>query len=483
MLSTLMGAQRLRTIRRSFVVAGLALVLPSCGGSGSPGGASASVTDAGSDARADADANGSPSSTYPAFAADVPQVRANQGTVLKTPILVTITWPAVDPNVSTWEAFGDGIGSSTFWNDTTSEYGIGVATSGAPNHVRMSDSLPPSMTYYEVQDYVIAALGGTLPDGGASEGGIGSVDGGEAGANSSLWPAPTSEDGNIQTIYSLFIPASTAVTDPGSGQSFCDEGGSGYHDSVVVGGRPVAYSVTLECPSQPVASSEETASHEYVEATTNPYPTSASLGYVGFDADHLSWDLYTGYNDELADACQNWADSYIEEAAPFPYWVQRIWSNARALAGHDPCAPEPAGPYRGITLFPSEEASISVDLTSIGMSKTTTRGFAAKVGQTVTFGVGFYSDAATNGSWAIAYDFPQSLLLFDAMGQPVRNGAATVQIDQTVGQNGEIARVSVTPTVAGELGFQVMAITWNPPPALVAATYQPHYAPLVVSNE
>jgi len=269
-----MRAQRLRTIQRGPAVAALALLLPSCGASGSAGGsgASASVIDAGSDAPAAADDNGSPSSTYPAFAADMPQVRANQGTVLKAPILVTITWPSVDPNVSIWEAFGDGIGSSTFWNDTTSEYGIGLATSGAPNHVRMSDSLPPSMTYYEVQDYVVAALGGTLPDGGASEGGIGAVDGGGAGANGSLWPAPTSEDGNIQTIYSLFIPASTSVTDPGSGQSFCDEGGSGYHDSVVVGGRPVAYAVTLECPSQPVASSEETASHEYVEATTNPYP-------------------------------------------------------------------------------------------------------------------------------------------------------------------------------------------------------------------
>jgi hypothetical protein len=466
--------------QRSFALSGCVALFTACGGNGSSV-ASSSVADAASDAAADA-GHGSPSDTYPAFPVDAPQVRANQGTVLATPVIVTITWPDVDPNAATWEAFGDAIGGSSFWQDTTSEYGVGVAVSGASNHVRMSGSLPASMSYYDLQNYVVASLGGTLPDGGTVEGGAASVDAGEAGATSSPWPAPTADGGNIQTIYSLFIPASTIVTDPGSGASFCEEGGTGYHDNVLVGGSPVAYSVVLECPQQAVVAAEQTAAHEYVESATNPYPSAASQGYVGFDPDHLSWDLYTGFNDELADACQNWADSYYVSAPPFPYGVQRIWSNARALAGHDPCVPEPAGAYRGMTLFPSQETAVNVDLTSIGMSMATTRGFVAKVAQTVTFDVAFYSDAAI-GPWTISYDFPTTLLLFDARGQPIGNGAATVQIDQTTGQNGDTASVSVTPTVAGQLGFQVMAITWNPPTGPNAQMYQPHYAPLVISNE
>ncbi len=442
---------------------------------------------------------GSTSTTYPAFTVDAPQIRANQSNVLTSPVIVTITWPAADMNAATWEAFGDVIGASSFWHATTSEYGVGAATSGLSNHVRMTQPLPTRMSYYDVENFVITSLGGTPLDGGvvetgaadsdASDSGASDSDASDAGAGDSdagaslLWPTPTTAGGNVQTIYSLFLPSSVSVTDPGSGQPFCEEGGFGYHDDVVVGGRPIAYTVTLECRSQNVASFEETATHEYVEAATNPYPSGMVLGYVGFDPNHLAWDIFTGYNDELADACQDWTDSYYQESATFPYWVQRIWSNALASAGHDPCAPEPSGAYYGMTLFPSQESMVTIDLTTLGMAKMTTMGFAAKVGQTATFQVGFFSDADTMGPWTISYDFPDTTLLFDAMGNPIENGAATVTIDKRSGQNGEKSTVTVTPTKAGDLGFQIMAITWDPPPCTQAATYTPHYLPLLISNE
>jgi len=425
---------------------------------------------------------GSLSTTYPAFTPDLPQIVANEGTVLASPVIVTITWPASDLDATTWEAMGDAIGSSSYWKSTTGPYGVGPATSGDVNHVHMTKALPASLSYTDLDNYVLAAVTATMVDAGSAPD-AGTPDGGDdASAPNPRWPAPTISAGNAQTVYSLFIPQSVSVTDPGSGASFCDEGGLGYHANVTIGSQSFAYSVSLECAGQTLPDLEETVAHEYVEAVTNPYPNTMTIGYVGFDANHLSWDIYTGFNDELADGCQNWADSYYQESSAFPYWVQRTWSNTSGAAGHDPCVPVPTGAYEGLTLFPSQQTLATINLTSIGFSKETTRVFAAKVGQTVTFDVGFYSDAQTSGPWTISYDFPATTQLFDASGNPLGNGTATVTLDRTSGANGEKALVSVTPTMAGPLGFQVMAITWAPPTGAAAALYLPHYLPLLISN-
>jgi len=477
--------------RAAFLSLGASFVACSSGGSSTPPDAGVIVIEAGShkhdsgghdaapDSKAEAGDHGAVSTTYPAFTVDMPSIVANQGTVLKSPVIVTVTWPAQDSNAATWEAMGDAIGSSTYWSATTAAYGVGSATSGSSNHVRMTEPLPSSMSYYALADVVSAALG-VKADGGVPD--AGSADAGDAGANPA-WPAPTSAGGNVQTIYALFVPAGVSVVDPGSGMPLCTEGGLGYHDNVTLGsGAPVAYAVTLECSGQTVPDLEETVAHEYVEAATNPYPSTSSLGYVGFDADHLSWALYTGFNDELADACQNWAASYYQESSSFPYWVQRSWSNVHAAAGYDPCAPRAAVAYQGITLFPAQQSTVMVNLTDIGLSTMSTKGFTAQVGQTVTFQVGFYSDAST-GPWTIGYDFPSMTQLFNTMGATVTNGAATVTIDKTSGQNGEKANISVTPTTAGPLGFQLMAITWDPPTGAAASMYLPRYAPVIISNK
>jgi hypothetical protein len=430
--------------------------------------------------------HGAISTTYPAFTPDMPQIVANEATVLVSPVFVAITWPASDTNVPTWEAMNDGIVTSTYWSATTGAYGVGTTTAGP--HVHMTQSLPASLSYTDLDNFVQAQVAASLADAGShADAGQAGHDGGakdggdDAAAPNPVWPAPVMAGGNAETVYSLFIPESVTVTDPGSGVSFCLEGGLGYHSNVTVGSTSVAYSVVLECSSQTLPELEETVAHEYVEATTNPYPNTMTLGYVGFDANHLSWDVYTGFNDELADACQNWADSYYQEGAPFPYWVQRSWSNTDAKAGHNPCVPREMGAYEGLTLFPAQQAVGTVDLTSVGYGKETTRTFSAKVGQTVTFQVGFYSDGAT-APFTIAYDFPEMLPLFDATGNFPSNGAANVTIDLTTGQNGQKANVSVTPTTAGALGFQVMAITWQDPPDAEAASFLPHYLPVILTN-
>ncbi len=437
------------------------------GSSSGAGGASHGASSSGAGG-SEAD-GGDAAAAFPAFPVDMPQILKNQGAVLEAPVVVTVTWPAADSNASTWEAFDDALGASSYWSATTSEYGVGAATSGDANHVRMVTPLPASIGYTDLQTYVMNAVQAASADAGV----------GDAGADPT-WPAPVLDaKGNAQTIYSLFIPQSTAVTDPGSMQSFCVEGALGYHDSVTVNGVSVAYAVNLSCAPLSLANVEETAAHETIEAATNPYVESSSLGFVGFDANHLAWDLYTGFNDELADACQNWETSYVEDTGTFPYWIQRSWSNAAALAGHDPCVPAAAGPYHGVTLFPSELTSVSLSLATIGGGNAKSLGFKVTTGTPITFHVGFYSDGAT-APWTIAYDFPSTLADFDQNFMPLGNGKGTVTIDKTTGQNGDTATVTVTSTAKGEGGFQVMAITWDPP---TGSGYLPRYQPVLLVNE
>ncbi|HEY3820877.1 MAG TPA: hypothetical protein VGL81_27120 [Polyangiaceae bacterium] len=463
---------------RSFgILAAAASLLAACGssskGSTAAKGDASTGDDAGEEAGEAGDEAAGPAG-YPAFTVDAPQILKHQGGVLASPVVVTITWPG-DTNAASYEGFGDALGASSYWTATTSQYGVGPATSGAANHVQMNQPLPSSMSYDDVTSFVTAAVQAATSDGGV---------GGEAGAPDAgepdpVWPAPVlGAKGQAQTIYSLFIPVSTSVTDPGSGQSFCDLGALGYHDEVSTpGGVGVAFAVTLECPTLSLALNEETAAHESIEAATDPYVEYGPPGFYGFDANHLAWDLYTGYNDELSDACENWQDSYYEESASFPYWVQRSWSNSGALAGHDPCAPATAGAYHGMTLFPSQESTIKINASALGNPASTTKGFKATVGQAMTFQVGFYSDASTT-PWKIAYDFPSDLA--DDMGNSVSNGKATVKIDKTTGQNGDLANVTVTVTTKAPSGFHVMAITWDPP---TSEEFLPHYLPLIILDE
>lgn len=455
------------------LAAAAATALGACGSSSNGSGPSGDAGAGDVAAEASTEAGGQEAGGYPAFAVDAPQIAKNQGVVLASPVIVTVTWPG-DTSASTWDAFDDGLGASSYWSATTAEYGVGPAASGASNHVHMTQPLPSSLSYTDLQSFVGAAVQAAESDGGVAEAGAS-----DGGAPDPVWPRPTVDAKGIsQTIYSLFIPTSVTVTDPGSGTGFCAEGGLGYHDVVLANGASVVYSVTLECTGSAniEAGIEETAAHELVEAATNPFPGSKTEGYVGFDANHLAWDLYTGFNDELADACQNWQDAYYQESGSFPYWVQRSWSNAAASKGHAPCVPAVAGAYHGMTLFPSQESKVSVSLASVGLGTASTLGFEATVGKAFSFQVGFFSDASAP-PWKIAYDFPSDLQLSFT---PVSNGKATVSIDKTSGQNGDLANVSVTVSAKGAAGFHVMAITWDPP---TQAGFQPHYLPVVIVDQ
>ena len=217
-------------------------------------------------------------------------------------------------------------------------------------------------------------------------------------------------------------------------------------------GAQVVYAIMPHCSGSSADDVVTAASHELNEASTDPFPDT-NTAYAGFDGDHLSYEFFNAFQDELGDACEQFQTSYFtttETAFTFP--VQRQWSNASAAAGHDPCVPAMAAPFYSVTLFPADEDAISVDLTSLMAPVTMTKGFKLALNESRTFQVGFFSDAATSGPWTISAIVDPQLTFPDQNGNAINNGTATVSIDKTSGVNGEKANVTVTPTAFNSLG-------------------------------
>jgi hypothetical protein len=171
---------------------------------------------------------------------------------------------------------------------------------------------------------------------------------------SGAFPPPTTD-----TVYVLFFPSTTTLTLDALTSCKATGGFYGYHGWTTVtaadGGAPlrVQYAALADCGE----GSQITTwiSHEIAEAATDPQPNTHPTYGIADPA----WLLaYTG-NVEVADVCVG--ANTTEES----WQVQRIWSNATALAGHSACAPVPSG----ATFFNAAPASQVVEL-SVGESTT-----------------------------------------------------------------------------------------------------------------
>jgi hypothetical protein len=390
--------------------------------------------------------HGTPSTTYPAFAIDVARVIDNGGATLSAPVVVTVTW-STDPDAPTWNTFDDTIGSSSYWSTINSEYGVGPATSGEANHVSITTAPPTSFSDSDLDAYVTAHAG---------------VD----------WPAPTAN-----TIYTLYLPPGTGLYFGGSpssgGQDACAEGVGGYH--VETQASQTIYAILPHCSFFQTADIELSASHELNEAATDPHPYS-NLAYAGFDQDHLAFEFFNQFQDELGDACE----SFIEatDATDFsPYTVQRQWSNATAAKGSHWCVPALPEPFYNTTFLPATKLdAISANLSSLGYGPQMSKGFKVPLHTSRTFPIGFFSDQDTGGAFTIdvqGMDFP---IAQDQNGNNINNGTATITIDKSSGVNGEMANVTVTPTSYSSLGLIFFYIR-----AVLPGATQHHYLPILLS--
>ena len=443
-----------------FLAEACALSIVACGGSG----AESAPTDGGAEAADDTGAadtgpaiwqhetgpkdvgppidHGTPSTTYPAYAPDLPMLQNNGGAVLKTPVVVTITWPG-ERNADAFEKFGDLIGTSSYWKSIASEYGIGPAVSGAPNHVRLTDAAPAAYADYELEQLVQDRAGNVA---------------------TSKWPAPTE-----QTIYLMYVPHGTKVSL--FGKDACSSGYGGYHYSTDIAGQTVAYAVVVQCKfggGTTLTQSTNTASHELGEAATDPQPN-VQRGYAGFDSAHFVWELFQQYQTENGDACEFYDDRAFLGPDDFPFEVQRQWSNKSAKAGHAPCVPVADGAY--FNVVPQDVENVTVNTSSMGgPTHLKTKGFHIGVGETKTIKVGFYSDQAT-APWSISV----------AENNPILGGGSPdhfdVKIDSASGQNGEYAHLAVTVNSAAPSKYEQLVVVSTD------SLGNSHYEPILITSE
>ena len=360
------------------------------------------------DAGPDVD-NGAPSSTYPAFKIDAPQVvNSSNGPVLKAPKVVPVYFANDDTTFTAQiTSFLDKLPGSAYWGPGEKEYGVtGALTVTTP--IQLTENAPASIDDSAIQTWLSGKITSKDP----------------------AWPQP-----DANTIYMMFYPSGTSITLGQSGASCSSFGG--YHNDVTVTSSDVAYAVVPRCGNfgglTGVDSVTSPASHELVEAATDPYPqTQQAFGQV--DDNHVLWEYVLG-GGEVGDMCAQFGTSFYAPT-DLGFTVQRTWSNAAATAGHDPCVPADGTPY-------FNSMPVLTDKVSLLNGQVVTQGVHIPVGQSATIEVDLFSDAPV-GPWTVSASDTASM----------QGGTPTLSFtwDRTSGQNGEKLHLTIQATATSQYG-------------------------------
>jgi hypothetical protein len=361
-------------------------------GCSSPGG----QTDAGLEAGFDAG--------YPGPHPTVPQVKNQQGLVMSAPNVIPIFF-AADAEQSSLEDFMKQLAASTFWAATTAEYGVGPLS--IASSIVVTDTPPTSIDVPGIESWLGSYLDGT-----------------HAG-----WPAI-----DANTIFAVFYPSATTVSDPLFGTS-CS-GFNGFHNQGTANTKLV-YVVVPRCPSAGTLVGLDALtvalSHELVEIATDPTLNTAPAWAYTDDA-HLIWSFLPGA--EIADMCSLEPES--AQRLVGSYMVPRVWSNASALAGHDPCVPALSQAYFNAAPVLADNVNIAFQQHYVQ-----TTGLAIPLGATRTVAVQLFSDAPT-GDWNVQ--------AFDTQNQPP---GLTFTWDAQTGHNGDTLNLGITRTANASGEFVV----------------------------
>jgi len=395
-----------------------------------------SAVDAPGDTPPDVD-NGAPSTNYPAPHPAMPQLVNNaKGPVLTSPKVYLVFYPGY-PYVAQLQDFAQKMVSSTFWSTTTHEYGVGPLAYGGTITLPASETVPTNISSTDIQTWVAGQI---------QQGIFGTPD--------------------PQAIYTVFYPQSTTITQPNpvsplltSPQSCVAFGG--YHDDTTPPDAGVAgsyaYAVIPTC-STSVDDLTAVLSHEWVEASTDPFLTSGgtftlsggpNAAFYSADKDHLVWDLLGG--GEAGDLCEPESPAVYITPGDVGYLVQRTWSNLQAQGSHDPCTPDIAGAFFDSAPVLTETVTFSSTITGT----ITTQGVTIPVGQSKTIEVDLFSDGDPGAPWTVTADD----VLYKYYGSYGIPKSLSFAWDRTQGLNGEKLHLTVTVTsasiIAGAHAFMI----------------------------
>lgn len=407
----------------------MAAALAGCGAGSSAGNVAGDggnrSADAGASTASDAGA------TATAWSDRFPTELRGAGPTLKAPSVRPVFFADEEAaKVSMLTDFLSKLAGSAYWTAATSEYGAGALTAAAG--VQLVESAPAAIDAVGLRAWLMDAIQ------------LGKV------------TAPTAG-----TIYAVYFPKGTVVTDKNGGISCRDY--AAYHDEMSVGGQPVAFLAMPHCdsyaghplpfPDGPLGGDAfltAGTSHELVEAATDPaLRTDPAFGSI--DPAHLAWSKYL-FASELSDNCGKQPGALHMDAA-IGYVVQSTWSNAAAAAGRDPCVPS-AAPYVGA--FP-RLSKIAPKTPGGGPGGGPNPGpgpggavFAVAIadGATATVPVDLASEDPQSAPWTVT-PLDYAVLV---------GGAARVELslDKPGGKNGDVLQLTIhviSHDVAGNAGF------------------------------
>jgi hypothetical protein len=268
---------------------------------------------------------------YAAAHTPLPQVNRHAGVVLANVELVSISYPQFQfaNDVNKW---GDFVFGSA-WFGVGRQYG--VKSGMHARAVTPSGNLPSMMS----SDALLQQLDALIAAGAV--------------------PAPKTTKSD-QYLYMIYVPKTTTVV--GSVGTSCVDY-LGYHGSASYQGTVYPYALAVDCGSG-LDDLLSTASHELMEAATDPYDGSDAGYYLDVSLPD-PWYADSGY--ELGDLCDGEPNATEDGFA-----LQPIWSNAAAAAGEDPCAPVTRPAFADFSvapaLVPTVAAGSSVSFTLTGWS-------------------------------------------------------------------------------------------------------------------
>lgn len=284
-----------------------------------------------------------------------PEVQSRGGPVIKSPRVVPITFTG-DPLAEKIVEFTAKIATSSYWKTAGAEYGVGPIVPG--DAITLAEPAPAMITSDQIETWLVQKLTGATPEFGAPD---------------------------ASTLYAIYYPAGTTIKMDGAGElgQSCD-GYGGYHFEVSAGGVQVGYAVLPRCDG--IDDLTVSASHEYFEWATDPFPKSKPA-FAKLDDLHWAWQA--AFIGELGDLC-TFLDLDNLRPAEIGFVVQRQWSNQLSLAGKYPCAPVKTGPYLQAMPIALDDAEVPANGTFSKYIKT--KAIRVPPGKKKTVDVLVYSD-------------------------------------------------------------------------------------------
>jgi len=163
------------------------------------------------------------------------------------------------------------------------------------------------------------------------------------------------------------------------------------------------------------------ASHELIEAATDPYPPTTVINGAGYILINYSspWTFIPG---EVGDLCVG--TNYVESSG---YMVQRIWSNtaAAAVPHGSPCVPQASYAYFNVWNDVNDTQSVSP-------------------GQMITYHLTAWSDRPLGESWSLSVVPYQGNFTPPFKLQTSRGGLSTQSNQPVSVQDGDTATLTFT---------------------------------------